>query len=247
MCDEILGELIKIAAVVVATTVGFTIAGVAGFVCGVVALPVLTWVFGVREAIPVLTIFQLLSTGASAWLHRDGIYWPVLRSFTLGALPMFVAVSFIFISMDTTVRVRTLGLLMLLIVVYAHLPIGRNFTMNLWGFAPLGAATGFCSAFLGIPRPFAVVFYLAYGLAASPYIATSSMGMALIQVPKLIICGTGDLLTVRVLWLGLGLGAISAVTTYLDRCILGRDPDKVFPWMITSMLLMSGMILLVRG
>ena len=244
MCDEILDELVKIAAVLVATTVGFTIAGFGG---GVVALPVLIWVFGVREAIPVLAISQLLSTGARVWLHRDGINWPVVRSFTLGALPISVAVSFIFFSMDTTVLVRALGLLMLLTVVYAHLPIGRNFTMKLSGFAPLEAATGFGSAFLGIPGPFVVASYLAYGLEASPYIATSSMGMALKQVPKLIIFGTGDLLTVRVLWLGLGLGGIGAVTTYLGRWILGRDPNKVFPWMITSMLLVSGMILLVRG
>ena len=46
----------------VATTVGFTIAGVAGFGGGIVALPVLVWVFGVREAIPILSISQALST-----------------------------------------------------------------------------------------------------------------------------------------------------------------------------------------
>ena len=111
----------------------------------------------------------------------------------------------------------------------------------------MGAATGFGSAFLGIPGPFAVVFYLAYGLAASPYIGTSSLGMALIQVPKLIIFGGGGLLTLRVLLLGLGLGAIAALTAYLGRWILGRVSEKVFPRIITAMLLVSGIVLLVRG
>ncbi len=240
-------ELIKIAAVVVATTVGFTIAGVAGFGGGVVALPVLVWVFGVREAIPILAISQLLSTASRVWLHRDGINWTVVRSFALGSVPMSVVGSFIFISIDTTVLVRILGVMMLLFVVYTRLPIGRDFTMKLWGFAPLGAATGFGSAFLGIPGPFAAVFYLAYGLAASPYIGTSSLGMALIQVPKLIIFGAGGLLNLRVLSLGLGLGAIAAVTAYLGRWILGRVPERVFHWIITTMLLVSGIILLIRG
>jgi len=242
-----LEEFIKIAAVVAATAVGFTIAGVAGFGGGVVALPVLVWVFGVREAIPILAISQLLSTASRVWLHRDGINWPVVRSFSLGALPMSVAGSFVFISMDTTALVRILGAMMLLFVVYTRLPIGRNFTMKLWGFPPLGAATGFGSAFLGIPGPFAVVFYLAYGLAASPYIGTSSLGMALIQVPKLIIFGGGGLLTLRVLLLGLGLGAIAALTAYLGRWILGRVSERVFPRIITAMLLVSGIVLLVRG
>ncbi len=240
-------ELIKITAVVVATTVGFTIAGVAGFGGGVVALPVLVWVFGVREAIPVMAISQLLSTTSRVWLHRDGINWRVVRSFGLGAVPMSVVGSFIFISIDTTVLVRILGGMMLLFVVYTRLPIGRDFTMKLWGFAPLGAATGFGSAFLGIPGPFAAVFYLAYGLAAGPYIGTSSLGMGMIQIPKLIIFGAGDLLTLRVLLLGLGLGAIAAAAAYLGRMILRRVPEKVFPRLITAMLLVSGIILLIWG
>ena len=232
---------------VVATAVGFTIAGVAGFGGGVVALPVLVWVFGVREAIPILTISQLLSTASRVWLHRDGIDWPVARQFALGSLPLSVLGSFIFISIDTTVLVRILGVMMLLFVVYTRLPIGRDFTMKLWGFAPLGAATGFGSAFLGIPGPFAAVFYLAYGLAAGPYIGTSSLGMGIIQVPKLIIFGANGLLSLRVLLLGLGLGAIAASAAYLGRIILRRAPERVFPMIITTMLVVSGIVFLVRG
>lgn len=232
---------------VVATTVGFTIAGVAGFGGGVVALPVLVWVFGVREAIPILSISQVLSTGSRVWLHRDGINWPVVRLFSLGALPFSIVGSLIFISIDTTVLVRILGVMMLLFVVYTRLPIGREFNMKLWGFVPLGAGTGFGSAFLGIPGPFAAVFYLAYGLTASAYIATSALGMGMIQVPKLIIFGSSDLITVRVLALGIGLGAIAAVSAVLGRVILRRVPEHVFPRIITAMLLISGVVFLIRG
>lgn len=240
-------EIIKIVAVVVATAIGFTIAGVAGFGGGVVALPVLVWVFGVREAIPILSISQVLSTVARVGLHRDALNWPVIRYFALGALPFSVLGSLFFITIDTTVLVRILGVMMLLFVVYTRMPIGRNFKMKLWGFIPLGAGTGFGSAFLGIPGPFAAVFYLAYGLTASAYIGTSSLGMALIQVPKLIIFGAGDLLTLRVLLLGVGLGAIAAASAYLGRIILRRVPEKVFPRIITVMLLVSGVVFLIRG
>ena len=240
-------EIIKIVAVVVATAIGFTIAGVAGFGGGVVALPVLVWVFGVREAIPILSISQVLSTVARVGLHRDALNWPVIRYFALGALPFSVLGSLFFITIDTTVLVRILGVMMLLFVVYTRMPIGRNFKMKLWGFIPLGAGTGFGSAFLGIPGPFAAVFYLAYGLTASAYIGTSSLGMALIQAPKLIIFGAGGLLTLRVLLLGIGLGAIAAACAYLGRIILRRVPEKVFPRIITVMLLVSGVVFLIRG
>ena len=136
---------------------------------------------------------------------------------------------------------------MLLFVVYTRLPIGREFNMKLWGFVPLGAGTGFGSAFLGIPGPFAAVFYLAYGLTASAYIGTSALGMGMIQVPKLIIFGSSDLITVRVLALGIGLGAIAAVSAVLGRVILRRVPEHIFPRIITAMLLVSGVVFLIRG
>ena len=119
--------------------------------------------------------------------------------------------------------------------------------MRLWGFVPVGSVTGFASGFMGFPGPFAVVFYLAYGLAASSFIGTLSLGMALIQLPKLVVFGTNGLLTPRVLLLGLGLGIIGIGTAYLGRIILRVVPERVFPWIITAMLLISGVILLVRG
>ena len=240
-------EVLKIVAVVVAITVGFTIAGVAGFGGGVVALPVLVWVFGVREAIPILSISQVLSTASRVWLHREAIDWKVVRFFVLGGLPFSVLGSFFFVSIDTTLLVRILGVMMLLFVVYTRLPVGRDFNMKLWGFVPLGAGTGFGSAFLGIPGPFAAVFYLAYGLAASAYIGTSALGMGLIQAPKLIIFGANGLLTPQVLAMGVGLGVIAAASAYLGKIILRRVPEHVFPRIITTMLLISGVVLLIRG
>ena len=243
----VLEELLRIGAVVIATTVGFTIAGAAGFGGGIIAIPVLVWVFGVKEAIPIFSISQMLSVSTRVWLHRSGLNWPVVRYFTLGGIPLCILGSFVFISINTEVLVRILGGMMLLILIYTRLPIGRGFNMRLWGFVPVGAATGFGSGFMGFPGPFAVVFFLAYGLTASSFIGTLSLGMALIQLPKLIIFGTNGLLTPRVLVLGLGLGLIGIGSTYLGRFILRRVPEKVFPWIITSMLLISGIILLVRG
>ena len=240
-------EVLKIVAVVVAITVGFTIAGVAGFGGGVVALPVLVWVFGVREAIPILSISQVLSTVSRVWLHREAIDWKVVRFFVLGGLPFSVLGSFFFVSIDTTLLVRILGVMMLLFVVYTRLPVGRDFNMKLWGFVPLGAGTGFGSAFLGIPGPFAAVFYLAYGLAASAYIGTSALGMGLIQAPKLIIFGANGLLTPQVLAMGVGLGVIAAASAYLGKIILRRVPEHVFPRIITTMLLISGVVFLIKG
>ena len=146
-------EILKIVAVLVAATIGFTISGVAGFGGGLVALPVLVWVFGIKEAIPIIAISQVFGTSSRAWLHHRTIDWKVVRYFAVGSIPMSVLGSLVFISINTEVIVRILGITMLTLVVYTRLPIGRNFKINIQAFVPIAGTAGFGSAFLGIPGP----------------------------------------------------------------------------------------------
>ena len=69
----------------------------------------------------------------------------------------------------------------------------------------------------------------------------------MIQLPKLVIFGANDLLTLRVLLMGASLGAIAAGSAYIGRIILRRVPEHVFPKIITTMLLISGVVFLIRG
>ena len=47
-----------------------TLAAVTGFGGAAVLLPALIWVFGVREAIPILTVAQLIGNGSRVWFNR---------------------------------------------------------------------------------------------------------------------------------------------------------------------------------
>ena len=240
-------EVLQIAAIVVAAIVGFTIAGVAGFGGGVVTLPVLIWAFGPKEAIPVVAISQLIGTATRVWLNRKEIDRPAALYFALGSIPLAVLGSFIFVSADTSVLVRIIGAAILVMVVITRLPWSQNAWMKLWGFTPLGATSGFLSAFLGIPGPFAPVFYLAYGLSPAAYVATFSLGMWFVQIPKLAVFGSNGLLTLRVVSLGLGLGLIAIVSSYAGHLLLRRAPKRLFPAIITTMLVVFGVLFLVQG
>ena len=239
-------EILKIIAVLVAATIGFTITGVAGFGGGLVVLPVLVWVFGIKEAIPIIGISQVFGSASRAWLHHRAIDWKVVQYFAVGSIPMSVLGSLVFISINTETIVRILGVTMLTLVVYTRLPIGRNFKINVRAFVPIGGTAGFGSAFLGIPGPMVSLFYLQYGLIAGTYIGTSAIGLGVIQIPKLIIFGTDGLLTTRVIVLGIVLGLIGVFGAYMGKTILNRVPEKVFSRMITAMLLISGFMFLIR-
>ncbi|GIS96006.1 MAG: hypothetical protein CM1200mP22_32430 [Dehalococcoidia bacterium] len=72
--------------------------------------------------------------------------------------------------------------------------------------------------------------------------------MAAIQVPKLIIYGSSNLLTAAGSINGaISLGLIAAGSAYLGKIILRRIPDNIFPKIITAMLLISGVVFLIQG
>ena len=116
-----------------------------------VLLPVMVLSFGVREAIPVLTIAQIMGNLGRMWIWRKAIDWQVISRFSLGAAPASVLGAFLFVEVPTSVLIRILGAALLVIVAYKHTVGGRSRKLPLWAFTPLGAVFGILVAFLGAP------------------------------------------------------------------------------------------------
>jgi uncharacterized membrane protein YfcA len=83
-------DLLVVLAVGVAALLASFLAAVAGFGGAVVLLPVLVWAFGVRDAVPILTVVQVVGNGSRVLFNRRDLVWPVAGWFALGAVPLAV-------------------------------------------------------------------------------------------------------------------------------------------------------------
>ena len=249
MRKAILDELViwEFAVILVVALIGQSLSGVAGFGAGVIVLPVLVWFYGPVVAVPVVAIFQIMGTAARIWLSRQGMNWKVVSWFAAGSLPFALFGSFLFISADTVLLTRIMGGGMIALVALTQLPWAKRVRMTLWGFPPLGASAGFLASVMGIPGPFAPVFFLAYGMRPQEYMATFSLSMFLIQLPKVAVYGAGDLLTPLVAGLGIGLGLVGIWGAYFGAKILRRVPDRVYTAGINIMVVVFGVLFLVTG
>jgi uncharacterized protein len=223
------------------------LAAVAGFGGAVIMLPVLVWTMGVADAIPVLTIAQLIGNLARVVLNRHELKWPVIWRFALGAVPLAIIGGIIFAAAPAAGLVRVLGVFLILLVVYRHTRWGRNIRLGLNGFIPLGAVSGMLSAVLGTVGPLAAPFFLAYGLAKGAYIGTEAMTAVVMHLTKLGVYGSYALIGLRSFLTGLGIGAVMILGTFLGRKWLNRMPEKVFPYLIEGTLLVSGLLFIIRG
>lgn len=218
-----------------------TLAAVAGFGGAAVLLPALIAVFGVREAIPILTVAQLIGNGSRVWFNRRDLDTRVVAWFALGAVPLALAGGVWFATAPLGFLKHFIGAFLLFMVVWRHLPRAPAWRPRAPAFAGIGAVSSFLSALVGSVGPLMAPFFLAYGLVKGAYIGTEALATVVMHVTKLVAYQRTTVLTMRGVVVGLALGAIMIGGSYLGKRILDRLPERVFVYLIEAVLVGSGL------
>lgn len=237
-------ETVPLLMVVLTALVASTIAAVAGFGGAVVLLPVLVWVFGVRDAIPILTVAQLVGNLSRIYFNRRDLVWPVAGWFAVGAIPSSVIGALLFVAAPTSVLTKLLGLFLLGSVAYRHSKPGRQFKVGERGFLGVGAILGLLSALLGSVGPLAAPFFLSHGLISGAYIGTEALTAVTMHVVKVAVYGGYSLLSPSSVMFGLAIGAVMILGSYVGKRVLEHVPERLFPRIIEIVLIVSGLQLM---
>jgi uncharacterized protein len=224
-----------------------TLAAVTGFGGAAVLLPVLVAAFGVRAAIPILTVAQLIGNGSRVWFNRRELKWRVVAWFAVGAVPMALLGGYLFAKAPLSALTRLLGAFLLLIVVWRHVRPKKPEPFPIATFAGIGGGASFLSALLGSVGPIMAPFFLAYGLVKGAYIGTEALATVVMHVTKLFAYKQTSVLTRSGVLIGLALGPIMIFGSFCGKRIVDRLPERVFVAIIEAVLVVAGVLFLVRG
>jgi uncharacterized membrane protein YfcA len=216
------------------------LAAVTGFGGAAVLLPMLVLVFGVRQAIPILTVAQLIGNGSRVWFNRRELEWRVVGWFALGGVPMALLGGVLFAHAPLAALTRVLGVFLILIVVIRHLPIRNRFRPPLKAFALIGAGSSFLSALLGSVGPLMAPFFLAFGLVKGAYIGTEALSTVIMHVAKLVAYRESAVLPAHAVLCGLALGPIMVAGSFAGKRVVDRLPERAFVLLIDATLLAAG-------
>jgi uncharacterized protein len=224
-----------------------TLAAITGFGGAAVLLPVLVWAFGVREAIPILTVAQLVGNGSRVWFNRGQLDWRVVAWFAVGGVPTALLGGLLFAKAPLAALTRVLGAFLILIVVWRHVRpgVGRRFRAP--AFAGIGAGASFLSALLGSVGPLMAPFFLAYGLAKGAYIGTEALCTVVMHVAKLVAYRRAAILPLHAVEIGLLLGPMMIMGTLAGKRIVDRLPERIFIAIIEATLIAAGLLFLIRS
>ena len=226
--------------------VAATLAAVTGFGGAAVLLPVLVLAFGVRDAVPILTVAQLVGNGSRVWFNRDQLDLHVVGWFAVGGVPLAFLGGLIFARAPLAALTRLLGLFLLLLVAWRRLRV-RPSRPPLRSFALLGAAGSFLSALLGSVGPLMAPFFLAYGLVKGAYIGTEALATVVMHVTKLIAYRQAAVLSTSALEAGLVIAPSMILGSYAGKRIVDRISERAFVVLIELTMVAAGLLFLVRG
>jgi uncharacterized protein len=237
-------ELVTLAVASGATFALAVLSAVAGFGGGVLLLPVFTALFGLRAAVPILTLTQLSSNGSRVWLNRRDVRWPLVGWFAAGAVPFAVAGALLLARAPLAPLQRLLGVFLIAVVLWRRrAPQPRRPRDGV--FAAVGAASGLGSALLGSVGPLTAPFFLAYGLTRAAYIGTEAAGALVLHLSKLGGYGAGELLTREVLLYGAALTPAALLGAWVGKRLVGHITDTVFVALVEAGLVLAGLLFLV--
>ena len=241
---ELLPEL---ALLIVAGLAASTLAAVAGFGGAAILLPVLVALFGPRDAIPILTIAQLVGNGSRVVINRDAVDRRIVGWFALGGIPAALVGGFLFAAAPLDALTRLIGAFLLVSVAWRRLRPRPSGALGPRTFTAIGAFFAFASALVGSVGPLMAPFFLAAGLVKSAYIGTEAAATVVMHVAKLVAYGTAALLTTFTVGVGLAMAPAMIAGSLLGKRIVDRLPERVFVAVIEVVLVVAGLVFLIGG
>jgi uncharacterized membrane protein YfcA len=226
--------------------VGSIVGGVAGFGAGITLLPILTLLVGARTAVPILTVTMVFGNLGRVWWSRHDVQPRVVGAFLVGAIPATALGAVLFAGMTRSEWLaRGIGLFLLAALPLRRLLEASGLVVRLRHFPFVGAGIGALSSIVVTTGPVATPFFLAFGLRRAAFIGTDSLCTMVMHITRGAVFARYALLTWETVAVGCVLGSAMFVGSWAARRLLDRMSERVFLWIVESLLVVMGLQLLL--
>jgi hypothetical protein len=229
-----------------AALIASIVAAIAGTGGGIILLPVLVSVFGIRDAIPMYAVAQLIGNLSRVVLNRQSVQLSVVFWFCVGAIPFSILGAWLFTKLQDNNLLNILGAFLILSVVWRHLNGRPITTFNSKFFALIGAIFSIISAIVGSAGPFLAPFYLSYGLVKGAFIGTEALGTAAMHITKLASYQGLGVISLNTWINGISIGPVMIIGSFIGKNILDKLTTRTFMFIIEVLIIGFGFWFIIK-
>lgn len=240
-----LWTLVLVALVSYASSV---VGGLAGTGVGLLMMPLLVPVVGIRAVVPVISVAMLLGSSSRLWVFRHDVQWRISRNVMLGSVPGVVLGASIYGLLPADVLYAVLGGFLVLSVPARRLFARRNRVLRAGGggTAVMGFGYGIISGIASGGGPILVAMLLGMGLKGAAVIGTKAGVSIVMHSVKAVTFGIYGLLDVELVLAAILIGAFTLPGAYTAKWLVDRMHLQLHTAIIEVAVFIGGLSLLWR-
>ncbi len=224
----------------------YTVKGLSGFGCGLIAIPLLAFMFPLSFIVPVLGLLSYGGTVMQSVQLRNQVVWrDMLPLIPFSLLGITIAAGLL-VNVDAEKLILTLGIFVLMYSVYSLSSHSVHAGGRRWAIiAGLGGGT--VGALFGTGGPFYVVYLKMRQLSKGQFRATIAMVFLIDGGARMTSYALNGLFTTQVLWLVLTLVPVLFAGMYLGHHLHVKIDQQRFNQVISLLLMFSGSLLIFKS
>lgn len=220
------------------------LSGSAGFGGALLLLPILSKTVGIRMAVPILTIAQLIGNLSRAFLGFKEIKWKPVLIFIMGAIPMSIIGALSFVKVPKEIITRGIGFAIILFVILKYFKILKFKVSNKTMFIG-GCIVGLLSGLIGSAGPIGAALFLSLNFPPVSYISSEAVTAIAMHISKIIVYQKYLGIGLYALSIGLFMGLAMVLGTWVGKKIIGKIPQEKYITFVGVLMVIIGFQMLI--
>jgi uncharacterized protein len=221
-----------------------TVGGVIGFGSSIILMPILVWVFGAKQAVPIMAVAALFANGSRVWIWWRAISWPPVFYYCLAGMPAAALGARTFVELSPKLVEAVLGIVIILMIPGRRWLAARNWNLKAWHLAFPGIGIGYLSGLMVSTGPINTPFFLSHGLVKGPFIGTEAVASLLVFASKAVVLRNFELLPSDAIIKGVLVGIALNVGAFISKRIVEKIKVDQFKLLMDAVLLFAGLSML---
>jgi uncharacterized protein len=226
---------------VVAGTVG----GVIGFGSSIILMPILVWVFGPKQAVPIMAVSALFANGSRVYIWWRALSWPPIFYYCLAGIPAAALGARTFVELSPKLVEAVLGMVLIMMIPARRWLASKHWTLKAWHLVFPGLMIGYLSGLMVSTGPINTPFFLAHGLVKGAFIGTEALASFLVFASKALVLRNFSLLPLDAIFKGVLVGLALTAGAFLSKRIVERIKVEQFRLLMDFVLLFAGLSMLL--
>lgn len=226
--------------------IAYTVKGLSGFGSGLIAIPLLAFLFPLTFVVPVLGLLSYGGTLIQSYHFRKQVSWHDLLPLIPFSIFGIIIAIWLMVNVDANSLVLALGVFVVLYSIYSLLALPVHAGNRVWAIVA-GSCGGMVGALFGTGGPFYVLYLKIRQLDKVQFRATISMIFLIDGGTRITGYAINGLYTEQVLILVVTLLPVLLLGMYVGHHIHIKIDQLRFNQVISVLLLISGMMLIYKS